>query len=290
MCPASVPTLRVSCPPASLPAGPVHHAGFWDAWGVSRPLFRVSTHPVSTPTSLDSGPGCWCCGGGGRAHLPWPCPPLCGCGRGVAAEPRKLMLKPLEAPGPAWGGVLSVMGLGLDLPFHPGPLPLGLAAASSMQWPGTGGGSSVTLGYPQAVGLGVNTAAPRVTGWVQLGLGCGERVWEQGVSSGEGRGGRLLSALTFCLDPLFLLSQGLGAHRIAPPRGWNQSGYFHQCDFAGRGPQPISQLSSTVGCSPCPSHPPPTTPSPSASPRKCPGTPCPTEASGFVLVHLEGLH
>ena len=154
--------------------------------------------------------------------------------------------------------------------------------------------SAITTGsfsqlLPQEGPPSTSTQA-RSWGWVQLGLGCGERVWEQGVSSGEGRGGRLLSALTFCLDPLFLLSQGLGAHRIAPPRGWNQSGYFHQCDFAGRGPQPISQLSSTVGCSPCPSHPPPTTPSPSASPRKCPGTPCPTEASGFVLVHLEGLH
>ena len=85
----------------------------------------------------------------------------------MAAKPRKLMLKPLEATGPAWGGVLSVMGLGLDLPFHPGPLPLGPAAASSMQWPGAGGGGSVTLGYPQAVGLGVNIAAPRVTSWVQ---------------------------------------------------------------------------------------------------------------------------
>lgn len=171
--------------PASLPSGsptlqllllldPWITVGLRGAWGVSRPLFRVSTHPASTPTSLDSGPGCWGCGDGGRAHLPWPCPPLCGCGRGLAAEPRKLMLKPLEAAGPALGGVLSVMGLGLDLPFHPGPLPLGRAAASSMPWPGAGGGGSVTLGYPQAVGLAVNTAAPRVTGWVQ-GRGSGSR-------------------------------------------------------------------------------------------------------------------
>lgn len=244
MYPASVPTLGVSCPPASLPAGPMGHAGLWGAWGVSRPLFRVSTHPASTPMSLDSGPGCWGCGDGSRAHLPWPCPLLCGCGPGVAAETRKLMLKPLEAPGPAWGGVLSVMGLGLDLPFHPGPLPLGPAAASSMQWPGTGGGGSVTLGHPQAVGLGVNTAAPRVTGWVQLGLGCGERVWEQGVSSGEGRGGRLLSALTFCLDPLFLLSQGLGQH--CPSSGVGPVWAFPPMRFCREGAS--ANLSASFNC------------------------------------------
>lgn len=117
---------------------------------------------------------------------------LCGCSEGVAAEPRKLMLKPLEAPGPAWGGVLSVMGLGLDLPFHPeapaswaglSPPPCsGLALEGQLSNPGLPRRDGVwcSLQLPPEVTVGSNRAGV----WGE-GLGAGSLLWRR-------QGGQLL--------------------------------------------------------------------------------------------------
>lgn len=62
--------------------------------------------------------------GWGRA-LPWPCPPCVDVGGGVAAEPRKLMLKPLGGTWSSLGWVLSVMGAGTRPALPSRALPLG---------------------------------------------------------------------------------------------------------------------------------------------------------------------
>lgn len=68
-------------------AEPLGYAGLWGAWRASRPLFRVSTHPASTPEALGLRTRLLGSRGWGQSPPALALPALCRCrGHGCRAE------------------------------------------------------------------------------------------------------------------------------------------------------------------------------------------------------------
>ena len=246
MCLASVPPLGVSHPPASLPAGPVDHGGTLGCLGSVQATVQSVHSPSEHPNVLGLRVwllGLWGCGQSPPALV---LPSLVWMWAGGGCKAKKTHV---EAPGGnqsslGWGPFCDGAGAGPALPSRAPASWAGRCLLHAVAWCWRGRLSNPRL--PPGSGFRCKHSCPQGDQ-----LGPGEGVWEQGVSSGEGRGGRLLTALTFCLDPLFLLSQCLGQQ--CPSSGVGPAWAFPLMRFCREGSS--AKLSASFNCGLLPLHP-----------------------------------